>query len=104
MRQQKRAVRGKMMQRFAQIDFRDIRKFIDSGRNEETLEAEDSFRDKRTDFFRISRNNAAPKSCIDPTLSGCGLDFRTKGVNSRRRWNAVERHVDDGRDSACRGR
>ena len=58
-----------LRQRLAQIVLGDIRKFIDAGVNQKTLEANHTRFTQCRQFAGVSRNHAAPKADVDVTLA-----------------------------------
>ena len=52
----------------------------------------------------VARHDAAPEADVDVTLAARRGPLRLQRRNSRRRRNAVERHVDNRRDAAGRRR
>ena len=59
---------------------------------------------ERLDVAFVSGNDAAPERDVHVTVPTSGAAFRFERLDTRRRRNAVEGHVDDRRDAAGRRR
>src|SRR5258708_5267943 len=104
MDQERSAKVGQHRHRFAQVVFIDGGELLDAARNEEALESKHTRLEKGREFGGVARHHAAPEIHCHPTFSKRGAAFRLQRFHGRRRWNAIQRHIDDCCYAAHRGR
>ena len=77
------------------------RELVDTGVQQEAFEAEDARVVQRTEVTDVAGNGAAPEPDVDMRLGLCGLALHLERGDVDGGRNAVERHVDQRRDSPC---
>jgi hypothetical protein len=95
--------RGEDRHRLAQIALADVRKLVDARRHEEALERSDAGLGELAQVSRVAGHDTADEADVDPRAAGRCLPLRLERGRRCRRRDAVERHVEERRDTAGRG-
>ena len=86
----------------SEIALRNMGKFLHAARYEKALKPKHAAFPEWTKLGAISGNDAAPETDVHPKLPSRRRHFFAESCRGRRRRNAVERHLDQRGDSACR--
>src|SRR6185503_14296819 len=101
MNNQHRTEARKHRHRLAQVLLSYMRKLIDTGRHKKTLEPNHTCFKHPRELRRITRNDTAPKSNINKTITARRGQFSFEVDKCGRRRNRIQWHVDERRDTAC---
>jgi hypothetical protein len=101
---QQRAQAGDLGQHVRQVGRLEVAELVHAGVRQEALEAEHPGVVQPPQLVQVARHRAAPEPDVDARLvfGGLALDLQRGGVH--RWWHAIQRHVQQGGDSAgsCR--
>ena len=103
MREQRKPQRSRHRQRPPQVRLSNVPELLYARRRQKTLEAQDTRARQRREVVRVSWHDTAPETHVYVTPAARSGALLLQALDGGRRWNAVERHVHEGRDSPGRG-
>jgi hypothetical protein len=99
MRQERQVERREHRHRLAKIALADVLELRHARRTEKALVAQHARLRERRQLIAVAGDHAAPESDINMTPAASGAPLLVEPSRCRRRRDAVERHVHEGRDA-----